>query len=358
MSENLQENPMKSLFAIIITLILVFTTFGSSVLASESRDEELYSGYPTISIVSVARDSSVTFKGHNLPPNDKFRVRMGEMSTRGVNGVIVDTFATGSGGTKKITSSIPASLSSDRRIAIRIESTTGSGYFAYNWFYNNTTGIGGSGGSSDYTGFPTFKITNVERDVSVTIKIVNLPKNDEFRVRMGKMGTRGVNGIKVTSFETVDGGTQKHTFEIPEELHGDRRIAIRMESKTGSGYYAYNWFYNNTTGGGGGTGGQPSGYSGIPTFSIKSVVRNQTVTIKTKNLPPNDEFKTLMNYMGTRGKNGYKAGSFGTGDGGTKTLTFDIPSALRGQYKIAIRIQSKTGSGYYAYNWFYNNTTH
>ena len=119
----------------------------------------------------------------------------------------------------------------------------------------------------------------------------------------------------------------------------------------------YNWFYNNTTGGGGGSGGQPTGYSGIPTFSIKSVVRNKSVTSKTNNLPPNDEFKTLMNYMGTRGVNGYNAGRFGTGEGGTNTLTFDIPSALHGQYKIAIRVQSKTGSGYYAYNWFYNNTT-
>jgi hypothetical protein len=81
------------------------------------------------------------------------------------------------------------------------------------------------------------------------------------------------------------------------------------------------------------------------------------VTIKTNNLPPNDEFKTLMNYMGTRGVNGIKVISFGTGDGGTQKFTFDIPSELHGQWKIAIRIESKTGSGYYAYNWFYNNTT-
>ncbi|MCK4976216.1 MAG: hypothetical protein KAS36_04760 [Anaerolineales bacterium] len=348
---------MKNVTMMFVIAILLLCPLGSSALAAESSSDLTYSGYPTISIVSLVQDDTVTFKAHNLPPNDKFRVRMGEMGTRAVNGVIVDTFTTGSGGSKGITSSIPAALYGERQIAIRIESTTGSGYYAYNWFYNRTTGNGGSGGTPDYTGFPTFTIVSVERDVSVTIKTVNLPKSDEFRVRMGKMSTRGVNGIKVVSFDTGDGGTQEHTFGIPAELHGDYRIAIRIESKTGSGYYAYNWFYNNTTGGGGGSGGQPTGYSGIPTFSIKSVVRNKSVTIKTNNLPPNDEFKTLMNYMGTRGVNGYNAGSFGTGEGGTKTLTFDIPSALHGQYKIAIRIQSKTGSGYYAYNWFYNNTT-
>lgn len=348
---------MKNIFAVATSFLLVFIMFTTTALAAESSEDTLYSGYPTISIASVAQDSSVTFKANNLPQNDKFRVRMGEMGTRGVNGIIVDTFTTGGGGSKKMTSSIPTSLHGEHRIAIRIESTTGSGYYAFNWFYNNTTGKGGSGGSSDYTGFPTFKIIDVEKDASVTIKIVNLPKEDEFRVRMGKMGTRGVNGINVASFETGDGGTQKHTFEIPEDLHGDYRIAIRIESKTGSGYHAYNWFYNNTASVGAGTGGKPTDYSGFPTFSIQSVVRNQSVTIKTKNLPPDDEFKTLMNDMGTRGVNGYNVGSFETGEGGTKTLTFDIPSALKGQHRIAIRIQSKTGSGYFAYNWFYNNTT-
>jgi hypothetical protein len=207
-----------------------------------------------------------------------------------------------------------------------------------------------------YSGYPTIYIVGVVRDDSVTIKAYNLPRNDEFRVRMGRMGTRGVNGIKVRSFGTGDGGTQKHTFEIPAELHGRYKIAIRIESKTGSGYYAYNWFYNNTTGKAG-NGGKAVGYSGYPTFSIVSVVRNSSVTIKIKNLPPDDEFKTLMNYMGTRGVNGIKSRSFGTGDGGTQKHTFEIPDELHGLYKIAIRIQSKTGSGYYAYNWFYNNTT-
>jgi len=208
-----------------------------------------------------------------------------------------------------------------------------------------------------YSGYPTIAILSVVRDTSVTFKAKNLPPNDQFRVRMGEMGTRGVKGVIVNNFSTGSGGSKQISSSIPASLQGKRRIAIRIESTSGSGYYAYNWFYNNTTGGNGGTGGKPKGYSGYPTFSIQSVVRNQTVTIKTKNLPPDDEFKTLMNYMGTRGVNGYNVGSFESGDGGTKTLTFDIPSSLKGQYKIAIRFQSKTGSGYYAYNWFYNNTT-
>ena len=75
----------------------------------------------------------------------------------------------------------------------------------------------------------------------------NLPKNDKFKVLMGPMGTRGINGYKVATFNTGVGGMKKLTFNIPTQLQGSNRISIRIQSVTGSGYYAYNWFYNNTT---------------------------------------------------------------------------------------------------------------
>jgi hypothetical protein len=209
-----------------------------------------------------------------------------------------------------------------------------------------------------YSGYPTFSISSVEKDSTVTIKTYNLPPQDTFRVRMGLMGTRGVNGIKVSTFDSGKGGVQTLTFKIPHDLYGKKQIAIRIESTNRSGYYAYNWFYNNTTGtsGNGGKGGKP-GYTGHPTITILSVVRNQSVTFRANNLPPSDEFKVLMNNMGTRGVNGVNVGSFKTGDGGKKIYTFSIPEKFQGRKQIAIRIQSTTGSGYYAYNWFHNNTT-
>ena len=81
------------------------------------------------------------------------------------------------------------------------------------------------------------------------------------------------------------------------------------------------------------------------------------MTIVTNNLPPNDKFKVLLGPMGTRGINGIKVDVIETGTGGQQTLKFNIPAELKGSYKIAIRLQSVTGSGYYAYNWFFNNTT-
>jgi hypothetical protein len=44
-----------------------------------------------------------------------------------------------------------------------------------------------------------------------------------------------------------------------------------------------------------------------------------------------------------------------SGAGGSQTFTYTIPDWLKGQYQIAIRMQSPT-SGFFAYNWFYNAT--
>jgi hypothetical protein len=204
---------------------------------------------------------------------------------------------------------------------------------------------------------PTFSIVSVVEDESVTIKTKNFPANDTFKVLMGEMGTRGVNGIQVDTVKSGEGGSITKTFTIPKTLRGAYQIAIRLQSTTGSGYFAYNWFYNNTTGSGTQPTPKPSGYTGFPTFKIQSVVRDTSVTIKTTNLPPNDSFDVLMGPMGTRGINGTKVDTVKSGDGGTKTYTFDIPSSLKGSFQISIRMQSNTGSGYFAFNWFYNNTT-
>lgn len=206
-----------------------------------------------------------------------------------------------------------------------------------------------------YSGYPTFSISSVVVDTSVTILTKNLPPNDKFIVMMNYIGTRGKNGIEVGTMDTGKGGSQTFTYSIPEALKGQKQIAIRIESSTGSGYFAYNWFYNKTKGAKPPT-TTPGGYSGYPTFSIKAVVRNSTVTIVTNNLPANDTFDVLMNTMGTRGVNGYKVATLSSGKGGTQTLTYNIPSELHGQRRIAIRLQSSSGSGYFAYNWFYNNT--
>ncbi|MGB9669186.1 MAG: hypothetical protein ACPL3P_00535 [Anaerolineales bacterium] len=205
-----------------------------------------------------------------------------------------------------------------------------------------------------YKGYPTFSIVSVVTDKSVTIKTYNFPANDTFKVLMNYMGTRGVNGIVVDTIDTGAGGSFKVTFPIPKALKGQYQIAIRLQSPS-SGYYAYNWFYNNTKyTGTGGAYNYYSGYYGYPYITVLSVAKNKSVTLKITNLPASDKYKVLLGKIGTLGVNGVNMGTFTTGSGGTKTIKVKIPSSLQGKSQIAVRIQSIGGSGYYAYNWFYN----
>ena len=206
---------------------------------------------------------------------------------------------------------------------------------------------------SQYYGIPTFNIKAVVEDDTVTIVTYNFPANVTFTVRMGAFGTLGIGGIVIDTQDSGSGGSFTATYDIPSALAGSYQIAIRLESSS-TGYYAYNWFYNNTSGGT--TTPPPSTYNGYPTFSISAVVRDQKVTIHGNNFPANDTFNVRIGAYGTLGIGGTVVTTQSTGSGGSFTATYNIPSSLAGSSKIAIRLESPT-SAYYAYNWFYNNTT-
>jgi hypothetical protein len=92
---------------------------------------------------------------------------------------------------------------------------------------------------------PTLVITDVTRNKLVSIRTSNFPPNQEFKVSMGRMFTQGIDGIVVDETYSGSGGSFEATYSIPKQLRGLDTIAIRLESP--SGYYSYNWFYNNTT---------------------------------------------------------------------------------------------------------------
>jgi hypothetical protein len=90
---------------------------------------------------------------------------------------------------------------------------------------------------------PTFSITAVDKDVKVEVKTYNLPAGKTFTVRMGPYGSLGIGGTSVGSTDTGTGGSLSATYDIPDGLKGSQKIAIRLDGP--SGYYAYNWFWNN-----------------------------------------------------------------------------------------------------------------
>jgi hypothetical protein len=351
---------MKTLIAILAGLLI----FGALVAPGLARSASAAT-IPTIKILEVEAGKTVTIQTANYPANTKFDVRMGKFGTRGVNGVLVTTIDSGKGGTFTATFSIPTELQGTSPIAIRLESKTG--YYSYDWFYNRssvttpgTQPPATTTPAPPATGkIPTISIEAVKPGESVTVKTADFPANTLFEVRMGKFGTRGVDGRLVTVFDSGAGGTFTKTFNLPADVQGMNPIAIRLESK--SGYYSYNWFSNPS----GSTPTIPATQAPatptstpvpstgtIPTIKILEVEADKTVTIQTANYPANTKFDVRMGKFGTRGVNGTLVTTIDSGKGGSFTATFDIPKEVRGLSTIAIRLESK--SGYFSYNWFSN----
>ena len=245
-----------------LVLVLILAALGTVAAANAQT-------IPTISIIAVQADQTVTIRTHNYPANRNFTVRMGPIGTQGINGTVVATTNSGNGGSFDVTYNIPANLHGAQLIAIRLDAP--GGYFSYNWFFNrtasatplptftpgptstpgptNTPGATNTPAPTSTPGatavIPTFSIVSVQRDTSVTIRTNNFPANQTFTVRMGALGTKGVNGTVVGTTNSAAGGSFDATYDIPPNLQGRATIAIRLESP--QGYFSYNWFYNSTT---------------------------------------------------------------------------------------------------------------
>jgi hypothetical protein len=200
---------------------------------------------------------------------------------------------------------------------------------------------------------PSFDITGIVADKTITIKTANFPAGYTFNVLWGPVGNQGKDGIRVGTLASGKGGELTTSFDIPAQVQGMSRIAVRLESTTG-GFFSYNWFNNVTGGSSGATPTQPAPKVG--TFDIVSVAADKSVTIKTANFPAGKTYHVLMGAMGTRGVNGIKAGTVESGSGGEQTYSVNIPAQVQGMSRIAIRLESTSG-GYFSYNWFYNNNT-
>lgn len=237
----------------LLTLVFLILPAGSTLLGEESSSGTV----PLINVVSVIQDDAVTIRSANFPANVLFTATMGPMGTRGIDGTVVGTVISETGGTFDATFAIPANLAGSYQISIRLQSSGPFPYYSYNWFYNNTTGatVQTSGPetspkpestpASGYSGVPTFIITAVKRDSSAAIETNNFPPNQTFTITMGPMGTRGVDGMVVGTLNSGSGGKLTAVYQIPNNLKGHAQISIRAQTSQSDPYYAFNWFWNN-----------------------------------------------------------------------------------------------------------------
>ena len=221
--------------------------FISSAIAAKANKGKT----PYTQIINVVQDTEVTLTTYSFPEDIDFVVTMGLIGTRGINGIVVGTQNSGDGDSFTVTYPIPGQLKGQDVIAIRFESST-TDHFSYDFFHNLDGYSYISDGSESLCGdwvlspntYPSTAVNSVSTDTSVTISGFNFTKNDEYKVLMGPIGTKGVGGVQVGTITTADNNTFTETFNIPASLQGQSPIAIRFES-VNTDYYAYDYFYNN-----------------------------------------------------------------------------------------------------------------
>lgn len=184
--------------------------------------------------------------------------------------------------------------------------------------------------------------TSVEEDMYVTLQGKKLSASSRYSVYLSKFGTYPAGAIYMGSVLTDKYGAFTKEFRLPGRLVDIAKIAINLSNGRDA---TSNWFINATADGNTGGEGAPA-FS----FSISSVEEDESVRIRTSNLPANVTFTVRMGRSGSKGANGIKVGTLADEDGGTVRPTFDIPEELQGRSSIDIRLENKALGIYYYMN--------
>jgi hypothetical protein len=144
-------------------------------------------------------------------------------------------------------------------ISVRMESAA-SIHYAYNYFYNSTympaeettaaspeaatTVTETSAETSTYSGYPSFTITKVKKNTSVTLMAENLPEGEIFDVMLSNYQDGSFEPVKAGTLDSSKGGSMETSFTIPEDMKDVNQISVRLTG-TKTGYFAYNFFFNS-----------------------------------------------------------------------------------------------------------------
>ncbi|HSN94132.1 MAG TPA: hypothetical protein VLR89_03610 [Anaerolineaceae bacterium] len=384
-------NKKSFVFIALIVIILASTVF-SPVAAKTEK-------IPQVSFLDVTKGESVTIVTNFMPENTDIIAYMGELDSKGENGIVVGQMNTGSGGSFSATLPIPAELKDREYIVVRLAAP--KQWYCYNTFQNDPNGTtpvptpkpSGTPAPDEpvytvttvsgkpYKGYPIFAIKSVDQGKTVTVITDNFPPGLDFVALIGKLGKNGEDGTAVGQFNSGEGGAFEATFAIPAAFKDYKALAIRLVAP--KRYFAYSWFDNSSSTVASATvtttevtatpapttvveatpaptpapTADPNAFvpkPGGPRIEILSVVAGQTIKVKATNLHPNLEYVFTMGPFGEAATMGKEAGKFTSDNTGAVELSLTIPEAVKDLNLISIIMESSKG---YAFNFFYNITT-
>lgn len=363
---NLKINSKARGAYLALAFTMIMSMFAAAVQPALAADTAA-SKSGRLEVLSIVSGESVTIRVSGMAANTPVTVRMGAAVNKGRAGEIVGTAVTSGEGGWRATYAIPATLKTQKKLAVRVEVTADISQFAYRSFVNVSKGkastVSGGGSSSAGSIIPTgsslnagnITITDVVEDKSVTIKVTGAPAGARLAVWLDWNNRNGVmQGRQAGTVKAGSDGAINATVRFPSAAVDRGTLRVRVQGLDGSTYLAYRWFINSDDDSSSGSGAPSSSTGGIPYVVVLSVDIDDSVTIKAFNFPKG-EYAILMDEVGSGAKNGIEVDTVTIKSGRTFTGTFDIPSSLEGEDEIAIRVENVDESAYFAFTWFDND---
>ena len=187
---------------------------------------------PSLSVLGVKSNESVTLEARNLPVNTSFTVRVGPYNSFFRDFVYTPSVSSDANGYVKFTINLPEAVKDVSLVTVRID---GSGRYAYNAFKNVDSGT-----TIPVTSGSTCQVVSVTPSAS-------MPRSAEFDA----VWTIKNNTTKTWEATSVDykfvSGTKMHKYESRYDLSqtvkpGETvKVIVDMVAPSTSGFYTANW---------------------------------------------------------------------------------------------------------------------
>ena len=377
---------MKKTIYILIVLMMLAMPLAVSASPNESggTSVEVPNG-PTFWVDKVVSQTSVRIGIKNHPKNEVYYVYMKSNNNPNTGWKNLGVLSNQDGSHLQ-TFTIPSILSTESQLSIMVlNNATGENATTtfthtsafkslgttYSYQAPNLNAYGGHSSAMHADGL-TVWIHEINHPYTITLAYSGYMQKERYQIWITDPNNAGAEWKDVGNIRPENLQSGKITFTIPSVYRQSKELTVKVVNFISQEYVwikfqnRTNWsaigVYNsatdtysasNATAYSSYSSGAASGPT--PFTVITSVVENESVTLNAYNFKANDELLVTMGLSGTYGIGGISVAVQNTGESGNFTATYPIPTELKGQYTLSIRLESYN-TKHYAFDWFNNDS--
>lgn len=201
--------------------------------------------------------------------------------------------------------------------------------------YNNDYDYDYDYGYYSSSGDVKASVIDVNTNKNFTLKAYDVPKKENFEVSVGKCNYASPTVVGEISTGSSS-ETLTDTFKIPGKFKNVSCLIVYLDS-TKTARSSSITFVNGSSS----SSNDTQDFSNLK-FTIKSVQKNKSVTIRVTDFRKNEKYKIYIGNESTGASPGTYVGSFKQSNNQDFNIKVNIPSAYKGKARLDIRIEGVT----------------